>query len=98
MNDLGKLGFQFPGLQFTYQIENNTSISFLNLQLIEGDNYCIITNWVRKATYSERFLNYMSNQPIQHKIGIIKHLVDATILLSDKSIHLDNIQIIGTFV
>ena len=43
-----------------------------------------MSNWFRKNTYSRRLLNFYSNHPLQHKIRIVKNLVDSAILLLDK--------------
>ena len=86
-------------LQFTYEIENeHNSINFFNLSIIKNEDNSIKTNWFRKNTYSGRFLNYFSNHPLQHKIGIIKNLVDSAILFADKSFHNENLDIIKNYL
>ena len=57
-------------LKFTFEIENNNSIPFLNILIIRNNDNTIFTNWYRENTFSGRFLNYFSNHPIQHKIEI----------------------------
>ena len=85
-------------LQFTYEIENeHNSINFLNLTIIKNEDNFIKTNWFRKNTYCGRFINYFSNHPLQHKIGIIKNLVDSAILLAEKSFHNENLDIIKNY-
>ena len=49
-----------PTLQFTYEIESNNTLSFLDIKLIRVNNEHIMTNWYRKNTYSGRFLNFLS--------------------------------------
>ena len=44
-------------LKFTYEIENNHEISFLDVLLIRENNR-LITNWYRKSTFSGRLLNF----------------------------------------
>lgn len=83
-----------PRIQFTYEIEKNNSISFLDLELIKLQNGNIITNWFRKITYSGRLLNFFSAHPFQNKIAIIKNLVDRAICLSHESFHTQNLNII----
>ena len=86
-------------LQFTYEIENvHNFINFFNLTIIKNEDNSIKTNWFRKNTYSGRFLNYFSNHPLQHKIGIIKNLVDSAILFADKSFHNENLDIIKNYL
>ncbi|XP_011860124.1 PREDICTED: uncharacterized protein LOC105557488 [Vollenhovia emeryi] len=75
-----------PKLKFTYEIEKNNTISFLNVN-ISRCNKQLITNWYRKPTFSGRYLNYFSNHPRQYKINTITSLVDQAILLSDNRFH-----------
>ena len=49
-------------LQFTVEHSENTSISFLDIKIIINDERNIITNWYRKPTFSERYLNFNSHQ------------------------------------
>ena len=85
-------------LKFTFEIENNNSIPFLNILIIRNNDNTIYTNWYRKNTFSGRFLNYFSNHPIQHKINIIKNLVNSAILLSNKIYHVDNLNNIKEYL
>ena len=78
-------------LKFTHEIENNHSISFLDVKIINKNNG-LHTNWYIKPTSSTRILNYFSNHPIQLKRNIIYNLVDRAILLSDKQYHCKNIN------
>ena len=75
-----------PNIQFTYEIEKDNNINFLDLLLINNDNK-IITNWFQKSCFSGRFLNYNSYHPRSHKICIIYNLVDRAIQLSDMRFH-----------
>ena len=65
-----------PRLQFTYEIESNNTLSFLDIKLIRVNNEHIMTNWYRKNTYSGRFLNFLSCHPFNQKIAVIKNLTD----------------------
>ena len=80
-----------PNIQFTYEIEKDNNINFLDLLLMNSDNK-IITNWFQKSCFSGRFLNYNSNHPKSHKIGLIYNLVDRAIKLSDMRFHDKNIK------
>ena len=82
-------------LQFTYELENNNCLNFLNISVIKNSDNTISTNWFRKETFSGRFLNYFSLHPLHQKIGIIKNLVDFTILLSDNKFHHHNLNIVS---
>ena len=84
-------------IQFTVEIEKNNRISFLDLFLIKAEN-SIITNWYKKPTFSERFLNFNSSHPKTHKIGIIYSIVDKAIKLSNKKFHEDNLKPVRQFL
>ena len=77
-------------LQFTYEIENNNKINFLELTLIKNNN-TLMHNWYRKNTSSDRFLNYKSNHTKSQKIGMVYTLVDKVFKLSHKSFHKENL-------
>ena len=70
-------------LKFTYEIEIKNSISFLDTLLINQNNK-ITTNWYKKPTSSDRFINFTSKHPIQQKRAMVYNLVDRSILLSNQ--------------
>ena len=84
-------------IKFTYEIEKNNSISFLDLQVINDNNH-IITNWYMKPKFSEKFLNFSSSHPKVHKVGMVYNLVDKAIKLSDKRFHNYNLQLVKKFL
>jgi hypothetical protein len=55
-----------PRLKFTFEIENNNVINFLDTTVIRNDER-LITNWYRKPTFSGRYINYFSNHPQNYK-------------------------------
>ena len=59
--------------KFTYEIENDASIPFLDVKLIRRNN-SIITNWFTKPTSSGRLINFDSNHPIKQKRATIHHI------------------------
>jgi len=83
-----------PRLKFTYELENNNSLSFLNTSVIRGKEGELLTNWYRKPTYSGRCINFFSSHPEQYKFNTINNLVDQAILLSDKRFHESNLLIV----
>ncbi|XP_046491078.1 uncharacterized protein [Neodiprion pinetum] len=82
-----------PRLQFTSELESNHRISFLDV-LIINDNQFIKTDWFHKATWSQRYLNYHSHHPRSYKIGTINCLVDRAIRLSSMEFHKKNLSLI----
>ena len=77
-------------LQFTFELEQDKRINFLDMTLIRNNNM-IITNWFRKQTSSNRVINYSSNHLTQQKKNIVFNLVDRAILLSHHEFHHENL-------
>ena len=80
-------------LKFTFELENNCSLSFLDTNVIRIDGR-LTTNWFRKPTFSGRYINFLSNHPMRYKLSVITSLVDRAILLADPMFHEENINII----
>ena len=98
LDTLTKFNSYHNRLQFTYEIENNNCLNFLNVLVIRNSDNSISTNWFRKNTFSGRFLNYFSSNPLHQKIGIIKSLVDSAISLSDTKFHQENLKLASKFL
>ena len=80
-------------LQFSYELEQDKKINFLDITLIRYNN-TIITDWFNKPTSSGRLINFRSNHPKQQKISIVYNLVDRAISLSNKQFHKKNLNIV----
>jgi len=81
-------------LKFTKEIEENRSISFLDLRLTVSYNNTIEIDWFQKKTFSGRFLSFHSGHPMCHKIGLIYSLIDRAFLLSHTKFHQKNIEFV----
>jgi len=66
-------------------------MNFLDITLHIKNN-CIVTDWFHKTTFSGRYLSFLSNHPISHKIGTIYGLVDHAIKLSHPSFYDKNLK------
>lgn len=71
-----------PKLKFTIEIEENNKINFLDMT-IHHDKNTIKTQWYTKKTWSGRYLNYYSNNPMSQKKSVIMGLADRAMNLSD---------------
>lgn len=80
-------------IQFTHEIEKDSCLSFLDVNIIRNGQK-FITNWFHKSTWSGRYINYWSHHPIQHKIGLIKGLIDHAILLANPEYRSENLNLI----
>ncbi|KAL6433498.1 hypothetical protein ACFW04_006541 [Cataglyphis niger] len=80
-------------LKFTHEIESDSCINFLNTSVIRS-NGKIVTNWYRKPTCSNRYINFYLNHPFNYKINTIFNLVGHAIVLSDDQFHDKNIDVV----
>ncbi|XP_025268300.1 uncharacterized protein LOC112639226 [Camponotus floridanus] len=78
-------------LTFTHETEVDSSISFLNTMVIRS-NGRLLTDWYRKPTCSNRYINFHSKHPLKYKLNTIYNLVDHAILLADTRFHAKNIE------
>ncbi|UYV76593.1 hypothetical protein LAZ67_14001351 [Cordylochernes scorpioides] len=62
-----------PFLKFTFEIEENNSLPFLDIQLTRNQDR-IETRIYRKPTHTGSYLNFNSFGPIHHKISVVKTL------------------------
>ena len=90
---LNTFNSQDKNLQFTFEVQQNNQINFLDLSLIIKENQ-IITNWFQKPTSSSRTINHSPNHPICQKKNIVYNLVDRAISLSHKTFHDANLKIV----
>lgn len=77
-------------LQFIYKLQFNDSISFIDTRIIINRNK-LIYDWYHKSTFSGRYLHFLSQNPLCHKIGTIITLLDRAVLLSDPTFHQKNL-------
>ena len=68
------LNCQHPNIKFTSEIEENNSISFLDIK-INRDNNRFLSSVYRKPTFSGVFTNFDSYIPLSYKSGLISSLL-----------------------
>jgi len=91
-NILNKFNNYHPRLNFVMESEVNHTLNFLDVTLHIRNNR-IVTDWFHKTTFSGRYLSFLSNHPINHKIGTIFGLVDHAIKLSHPSFYGKNLNL-----
>lgn len=62
-----------PNIQFTYEVEENGQLPFLDLLLVRVGNKIKIDHY-RKPSNSKRILNFLSYHPIKQKLSIVKQI------------------------
>ena len=63
-----------PNIKFTFEEENNNTISFLDILITRNYNK-LTTSIFRKKTFSGIYLNYNSHLPTDYKKGLINTLL-----------------------
>jgi len=71
-------------LKFTMEISDCDRINFLDVTLII-ENEVIRFDLYKKPTNSGKYLNFLSNHPMEHKKGVILRLLDRVLLSSHPS-------------
>ena len=67
-------------IQFTYEIEDNSKLPFLDVMLCRKDNKLVCSVY-RKSTYHYIYMNLHSFAPKAWKMGTLKSLIEREILL-----------------
>jgi len=80
-------------LKFTLELSNDNSINFLNLNISIMNNQFAFDLYY-KPTFSGRYLNFLSNHPLNQKRSIIFGLTDKIMLLTDQKHQKRNFEII----
>eukprot|EP00112_Aurelia_sp_Birch-Aquarium-sp1_P012412 Seg2610.4 transcript_id=Seg2610.4/GoldUCD/mRNA.D3Y31 product="hypothetical protein" protein_id=Seg2610.4/GoldUCD/D3Y31 len=69
-------------IQFTYEIEENGTIPFLDVLIKRCDDGHMETSVYRKKTNTDLYINWKSHAPVQWKSSTLKGLVKRAILIS----------------
>ena len=65
-----------PAIKFTSEEEVNNSIAMLDAKILKGDSGKLSFTVYRKATHTDQYPQFSSNQPLQHKLGVIRTLTN----------------------
>ena len=63
-----------PSIQFTVEVESEGKLPFLDVLLQWDPGGSISTTVYRKATHTDRYLNFKSHHPLAHKLAVVKML------------------------
>ena len=79
-----------PHIQFTVEVESNNSLPFLDVLLTHESDGSITTSVYRKPTHTDKYSDFSSHHPLQHKISAIRTLFSrASVLLSSSLVQKD---------
>jgi len=68
------LNLVHPRIQWTFEIEKNNVLSFLDVLIRREDDGSFTTSVFRKKTHSDRYLHFSSDHPLKDKISGLKTL------------------------
>ncbi|XP_062705197.1 uncharacterized protein LOC134287419 [Aedes albopictus] len=71
-----------PSIQFTFEVETDGRLPYLDMTLVRQEDDTIRTEWYMKAIASGRLLNFSSLHPLTQKINTIKNVIDRVNRLS----------------
>ena len=69
------LNNQSDGISFTVEEEREGTLAFLDVEVTRGELGSLKTAVFRKATHTDKYLDFMSHHSVQHKESVVRSLV-----------------------
>ena len=63
-----------PIIKFTLELENNSSLAFLDVRINRTVNCKLWTTIHHKPTHTDRYLQFDSHHPLHHKLAVARTL------------------------
>ncbi|XP_066294750.1 uncharacterized protein [Branchiostoma lanceolatum] len=63
-----------PDIKFTFEKEENRSLAFLDTLTTVQEDGSLRVKIYRKPTHTDQYLNFQSNNPLDHKLGVVRTL------------------------
>ena len=63
-----------PTIQFTFETESEGKLSFLDTQITHHPDGDLSTTVYRKATHTDKYLDFQSHHPLAHKAAVVRTL------------------------
>ena len=64
----------YQDIQFTTEKEENGSLAFLDTLTVKQQDGNVKVKVYRKPTHTDQYLNFESNQPLDHKLSMVRAL------------------------
>ena len=72
---LNKLNNYHPNINFTFELEKNNEINFLDVLIKRVNNNKLETGVYRKLTSTDIYINWNAHAPTEWKIGTLRNLI-----------------------
>ena len=63
-----------PSIQFTYEMEENGILPFLDTEITHHADGSLSTKVYRKPTHTDKYLDFQSHHPLAHKVAVVRTL------------------------
>jgi len=63
-------------IKFTYEVEQGGKLPFLDILLDRTDSGGLKLCICRKPTHTDQYLNFSSHHPVEHKLSVIRTLLE----------------------
>ena len=84
---LNKLNNYHPNINFTFELEKNNEINFLDVLIKRVNNNKLETGVYRKLTSTDIYITWNAHAPTEWKIGTLRNLIKrAKLICSDESL------------
>ena len=84
---LNKLNNYHPNINFTFELEKNNEINFLDAVIKRVDNNKLETGVYRKSTSTDIYIKWNAHSPTEWKIGTLRNFIKLVKLIySDESL------------
>ena len=70
-------------IQFTEEVEENSCLNFLDLKVTRKIDGHLSFSIYRKPTHTDKYLNFGSSHPLEHKNSVIRSLIHRASTLCD---------------
>ena len=83
-----------PNIQFTLEVESDGTLPYLDVLLHHNEDGSIVTSVYRKPTHTDKYLDFSSHHPLQHKISVIHTLFNRACTMSSSLVCLKTEELV----
>ena len=87
---LPELHSYHPNIKFTYALESNNKLAFLDVSARRTNDNKVETSVYRKATYTNIYINWHSHAPSSWRVGTLRNLIKRAKSISSSELLLRN--------